>query len=247
MNTIVSSNNKNLTEECRIEATKALNLLIEPGQVVEMRVPHAFYPNNRYDNTISGYYTDMNKLVADFLIFNGRVPATYITLNACHPDHIARRCNRCIYETKTGDTTTEKWIVKYNWIPFDIDPLRLTGVSSTDEMHELTIEKAKEILEWGRTQGFPDPIMGDSGNGAHLLYRINMPNTPESKRIIGNFQKNIADKFNKDDKIEVQCFNDANRIWKLYGSICCKGDNLAKYPHRISRILYVPSKIEVLI
>src|SRR5262249_8541637 len=35
----------------------------------------------------------------------------------------------------------------------------------------------------------------------------------------------------------------AARIWKVYGTMACKGDNLPERPHRLSRLLAVPASI----
>ena len=43
--------------------------------------------------------------------------------------------------------------------------------------------------------------------------------------------------------LDVSVFN-AARIWKVYGTMACKGDNLPERPHRLSRLLDVPSTLE---
>jgi hypothetical protein len=59
-----------------------------------------------------------------------------------------------------------------------------SGVSSTDEEHQAAIVRAAEIAAYrGRERGWPTPILADSGNGAHLLYRIDLVNDDESLSI----------------------------------------------------------------
>jgi phage/plasmid-associated DNA primase len=43
--------------------------------------------------------------------------------------------------------------------------------------------------------------------------------------------------------LDVSVFN-AARIWKVYGTLACKGDHLPERPHRLSRLLDVPSPVE---
>lgn len=226
------------------EMHKTLDILVERGQIVELRVLNAKYLNAYREQTYSGYYDNMTRLVEDALKFNGRAPGLYITLNPCHPSLIARRINRFVASPK--HSTSEQWILKRRFVPFDIDPLRPAGISASDEEHELAIKMAWKILKWARERGFPDPILGDSGNGAHLLWRVDMPNDDKSKKKIENFQGAVAKEFNTGEGIEVQCFSDANRIWKLYGSLCCKGDNHPIWRHRNSKLIYVPDVVEVL-
>jgi hypothetical protein len=48
-----------------------------------------------------------------------------------------------------------------------------------------------------------------------------------------------------DDKtvtVDRKVFNPA-RIWKLYGTLACKGDNTGDRPHRVSRILWTPDTL----
>lgn len=44
--------------------------------------------------------------------------------------------------------------------------------------------------------------------------------------------------------VDLKVFN-AARIWKLYGTAACKGDNTPDRPHRVARLLRVPESIEV--
>ncbi len=93
-------------------------------------------------------------------------------------------------------------------------------------------------------RGWPEPIIADSGNGASLLYKTNIQNTPENTELI----KKCIETFHflyTDDKTEIDLtvFNPA-RIVKLYGTIAKKGDNTADRPHRKSKILEIPVEIK---
>lgn len=118
----------------------------------------------------------------------------------------------------------------------DIDPVRPAGISSTDEEHEAAIARAKVIAgdmeaEWGR------PIIGDSGNGGHLLYPVDFPNSSEALAQVAAALAELDRRYSDDAaKVDVTSAN-AARIWKAYGSPCRKGDSIAVRPHRLSRIL----------
>jgi hypothetical protein len=94
--------------------------------------------------------------------------------------------------------------------------------------------------------GLPDAIISDSGNGAHLEYRIDLPNDKETKTLLEAFFKVVVEKDNIIPGIDIQTFADANRIWKLKGTKVCKGDNMPDRPHRRSKLLQIPEKIEVI-
>jgi len=60
-------------------------------------------------------------------------------------------------------------------------------------------------------------LLADSGNGAHLLVRIDLPNTPESTTLIQKCLKSTAFLFDDDQiQIDQSVYNPA-RIWKTYG------------------------------
>ena len=148
--------------------TQAISILAEPGQVVELRA--------LADNAIhSGYFSDYAACArfAEVLDTDPSVHGCYVTLNVVNPALLARRANRIkMHLTRSDATTSDADIIRRRWLPIDIDPLRPSGVSSTDAEHELALAKAEEIAGWLSGLGFPEPLTGDPGNGAHLLYRI---------------------------------------------------------------------------
>ena len=122
-----------------------------------------------------------------FQTFNADRTTTgiYVTLNAVNPDLLARRANRIkIRLSKKDSTTADSDIIRRRWFPIDIDPVRPSGVSSSEEEHENALAKADIIKEYLSELCWPDPICADSGNGAHLLYRVDLPNEPEIRDLI---------------------------------------------------------------
>jgi hypothetical protein len=138
------------------------------------------------------------------------------------------------------DTTKDKDILARRWLLVDADPIRDAKVSATDaEKAEAwtTISKVREHL---RGLGWTEPILSDSGNGYHLLYRIDLPK--EDGGIIERILKVLAKEFNGDKaKIDQTVFNPA-RICKIPGTMARKGDNTPDRPHRRSKILEVPGQ-----
>ena len=56
----------------------------------------------------------------------------------------------------------------------------------------------------------------DSGNGAHLLYRLDLPNDADAKRLVDGCMKSLAQRFT-DSQVPVDTtVGNAARIWKLY-------------------------------
>jgi len=103
--------------------------------------------------------------------------------------------------------------------------LRPSGVSSTDQEHAFALEKADEIATWFASLGFPDPVRADSGNRAHLLYRIELPNDDAATTLVKSCLATLDALFS-DERVNVDTANfNAARIWKLYGTVSRKGDN----------------------
>ena len=70
-----------------------------------------------------------------------------------------------------------------------------------------------------------------------LLYRIDLPNNELARTLLQRCLEAIAARFT-DDKVSVDLKNfNAARIWKLYGTLACKGDNMPDRPHRHAEIL----------
>ncbi len=157
-----------------------LHVLAGPGQVIEIRALAETC-------THSGYFTDIAALarIVEALDTDSSVHGIYGTLNEVNPALLARRANRMKMHLSRSDSTTgDADIIRRRWLPIDIDPVRPGGVSSTDIEHDHALGKAGEIAEWLTSLGFPEPVRGDSGNGAHLLYRTDLPNDEPSKNLV---------------------------------------------------------------
>ncbi|MGE5446512.1 MAG: hypothetical protein ACM3SR_18260 [Ignavibacteriales bacterium] len=155
-----------------------------------------------------------------------------------NPQLLARANNRV--ERYAKWTTSDADILQRRWLGIDVDPIRPAGISSTDEEHELALFRTRKIRDFLRVQlGWSVLILGDSGNGGHLLSRIDLPNDNESRDLIKRCLESLDFMFS-DEKVTVDTsvFN-AARIWKLYGTMSCKGDNVPERPHRLARILEV--------
>lgn len=97
-----------------------------------------------------------------------------------------------------------------------------------------------------REKGWAEPVAGDSGNGAHLLYPVNLPNDAESLGLTKGVLEALSFRFS-DEVVSVDTTTaNAARIWKLYGTTARKGDSTEDRPHRVSRLLKVPEeRVEV--
>jgi len=222
------------------EIQRALAVLFPGTGVVELRALADY-------NTHSGYFDDLAELAekAGQISRLSDVHGVYVTLNEVNPALLSRRANRVKMKLGRKDATTaDADIIRRRWLPIDLDPVRPSGVSSTDEEHDAAIAKAKQIAGFLLTIGFPRPLLADSGNGAHLLYPIDLPNEDEATALIKDCLATLDALFS-DDTVTVDTANyNAARIWKLYGTMSRKGDNTKERPHRMAAIIEAPGTEE---
>jgi hypothetical protein len=229
------------------EIIRAMKVLAKPGQVVELRALNATEGGRAFRFTASGFYTDFvqqSAFVRDAASLSGRSKGTYITLNPVKRDLLALAANRYRQCQKDDSTTDDTNIEGRRWLPVDFDYERLAGISTTDEEHEAAFQLAAIVRDWLTARGWPAPIEADSGNGAHLLYRIEEPNDAPTTALLSSVLQALALHFNdqvEHVRVDTTNFN-AARIWKLYGTMARKGDNLPERPHRISRMVQVPAQ-----
>ena len=218
-----------------------VHTLFEPGDVIEIRL-------KKGGKLYSGYYdyAHFEKLADDVKKYDilAGTEAIYYTVNPVQ-DVLLARCNNRI---EKADITTSDDHIKYRkYLPIDIDPIRPTKTSSTDIQHNQSIELAHDVAKkMTDIYGWPEPIIGDSGNGAHLLYRIDEPNTPESKDLVDAALTGIIEANKTDNGIKIEKWANAGRIWKLYGTMNRKGDSLPEMNihHRRSKLLQVPDDVQ---
>lgn len=216
--------------ESMTDIAKSAEMLFEPGQVIELRIL------NTNKATVAGYFDDIEALVAAAAKWDGRAPGIYWTINPVNPELLARGVNKMIEYAK--HTTSDGDIVRRRWLPVDFDPVRPAGISSTEEEHTAALDKAQSCAGWLMGEGCEaEPILADSGNGAHLLVPIDLPNDAESRLLCERILARIGGVFDDDVvKVDRKTAN-AARIWKVYGTKAGKGDNTPERPHRIASLL----------
>ena len=222
------------------EITHALRLWFQAGDVFEVRVLDAVSADYRREHIESGYFdyehiSAVPEVLKRLLSFRG----VYVTVNPVNPDLLARAVNR-LRPAGRNPTTADTDIVRRRWLLIDCDPRRASGVSSSNSEHESALAKAREIRDGLSSLGWPDPIMTDSGNGAQLMYRIDLPADDGElvRRVIGEIAKASSEQV----AIDTSVHNPA-RIWRLPGTMNCKGDSIPERPHRMARILEEPQDI----
>lgn len=226
-----------------IEIRKALDILkpidTESGLVpiIEVRIIG--------DRTWSGYFRNIDNLIEAIEPYNDE--NIYFTLNEITEACYSRdQCEKIVKSGSRTKTTSDGDIQGRDYILIDIDPKRSSGVSATNEEIANARIVGNNVYKFLRDQGFTKPICAFSGNGLHLLYKVDLANNAENTELVKKFLQTLDMLFSDENvDIDTSVYN-AARITKLYGTFSRKGANTEDRPHRISKIISAPDKIVTL-
>lgn len=190
--------------------------------------------------TVSGYYSDPRAAARDVVrsLEHSGAEGVYVTLNALNPAVVARSDGRLREFAKS--TTTDADIQRRNWILFDFDAIRPSGISATEAEAQVALDQAERIRDDLARAGWPEPLLIASGNGAHLLYRVDLPNDAASLSLVSRVLTGLAARYD-DGRVHLDTSNvNAARITKVAGTWARKGDNTRDRPHRRAQLLGSP-------
>ena len=214
----------------------------DPQSVFEIRALGCSTADYRRPHNRGGYFSvasiDAAADAAAYLTRTASARGVYFTLNPLSPSLLSRRANRVDVLTRDDSMAGDADVLSRRWLLIDCDPTRAGGISSSNAEHDaakqtaITIRNHLHSLEW------PDPILCDSGNGWHLLYRIDVPSVDGGT--IQRCLQALAERFSSPSVgVDRSVFN-PSRICKLYGTFSRKGDHTEDRPHRLSRVVKIP-------
>src|SRR6202043_2727509 len=136
--------------------------LFASGSISELRIPRA------QGGALIGLFNDFDEMAKAAAKYSGKVPGIYVLLNELNQS-MAVPVDNCL--RKATSAVKDEDIRRRHWLLIDFDPVRQSNTPSTDAEHEAAIALAKKCRAWLRGQDWPEPVLCDSGNGTHLLYR----------------------------------------------------------------------------
>lgn len=206
------------------------------NELVEIRI---LDPETK--RSYSGYFTDIETILREIKRYEKC--NLYFTLNVIDPACYSREQHDRI-STRPKSTTSDSEILGRKWCLIDVDCEKPSDTNSTDEEKELAKDVVNNVYKFLRDEGFEQPVICDSANGFHLLYKQAMRNTPENTETMKSFLK-VLDMYFSTDKVKIDCTTyNPSRICKLYGVISRKGSDTKERPQRESKILRVPQEIK---
>lgn len=203
---------------------------IHGGRLVEIRAIGV--PTRGSKRAVwSGYFDDYSAAAeAAKKCEEAQATGIYMTLNTIHTGLIARSPN--LLDTSPLHTTTDKEVLRHQWILFDVDPVRPSGISSTKVELEYAKLVRDDIVGWIRGK-FPKSLIvtACSGNGYHALVQQEMSPADQKDLVV------MANRLFGIPEVSIdKSVNKPAQLTKLYGTTARKGFSTHDRPHRMSGI-----------
>ena len=220
----------------REAVAEALRLLADPAAGIQLQG----FPSKRYrihkGDDIEGLLKTAESLS------DGE--ATYYTL---HP--VSPAIERC---------ANNKSALYRRWLLIDVDvgpqpaklkkgetPVPKEARNATEEEKRECFLVAYRVRIHLDDSGWPEPIRIDSGNGEHLLYRIDLPNNAYAQAVCKAVLHRLSEQFDSLWAHVDLSVHDARRLSKLPGTWARKGPHSEERPHRMARLCSAPDVVEV--
>src|SRR5580704_13044444 len=169
-----------ITDQKQVE--RILNLLRHDGEIIELRALNLpGFKGSKYN--LYGYFDNPKKLVKAAWEAKG-AEAIYVVANPIDASLFARAANEMRKVTSRDLAKAEVIskavdVLSRRWLLVSFNPTQKAGMSTSDAEHELALQLTTQVRESLRSEGWADPILIDSGNGACLLYRIDLPTSED--------------------------------------------------------------------
>ena len=211
----------------RDEIRTALGALTTPGQTFEVR---AIFKGTGARSEVC-HSADEG---ADAAIHFKNAKGIYFTLNPLRDD--------------LDGAAKDDDVLERQRLLVDVDPVRVDTpgeCGATDDEKQAAIELARAIRDHLTALGWGRPAFIDSGNGAHLIYSIELPNDAASRDLVKAVLVELARRFDTDKaKVDTSVFN-AARISKLPATVVRKGEDDPTRPYRVARLIDDPGTAEI--
>lgn len=224
------------------EIRRTLDLFRTDNGLIEMRIFNTMNKTEIY----SGIFDNDESLISEVMKFDRDNYNIYFVFNELKNALSGLpQLNKMIRGAKT---VQDKDIKYRRWLLVDVDPIReggVTDVASTDAEMESARLIALDVRKFLRENGFKQPVVCRSGNGFHLMFKLNnMECNDETDKAITDTLKYVSMIFSNDKAdCDIKVGNRA-RLTKFYSSVSRKGGNTLERPHRKSEIVVIPPNLE---
>lgn len=222
-----------------VKEVEAFIRYINPDSLIhELRI---FLPGGRIE---AGLLDDANAMAryGSFKSVKHGAEGVYYSLNPVKGSAVPSLCAQELnmVQIRPRRTTGNGHIDSRALYLIDIDPVRPSGTCATVVEKATALEVADKIQAYLASLGWPEPILVDSGNGYHLLYRGDGCCADSEEWVYA--LKHLDSEFSTVDAHVDTCVGNPARISRLPGTWNRKGDNTPERPHRLSCVLNYPAQ-----
>ena len=225
----------------------------DPNQLARDAVNASWFgvhqPYNATRAVVSTSAADARRVRAADLV---EPKAVYLCPCPCAPILAARAPGaNVLARAGQGDAVSAAQIVARQVVLIDVDAIKPDKhVSASEAEYAATEQLAAEVVDYLAAQGWPAPIRARSGNGAHLVYRVESMAADDntlgiwSRFYDGLRAQSFASAAHGDIDVKVK---DCSRIWKIPGTWSRKGadyvdpaDDALSRRHRVAELVELP-------
>jgi hypothetical protein len=225
MSLVLKVTGQGIREQDAPEVRRALALLADPESSLQLH--YAPFHKESFKTFESG---DLDGMV-EWVCRQTSAVGVYYSLGTVSPGLDRNQ--------RDSDIVTRRWFL----VDLDRDKDKtpeFKEYSATDAEHEAVRELADEVREYLDGLGWPPAVVVDSGNGFHLLYRVDLPNDKLTKALFKTALYALAERFNGSRGLVGAECHDARRVAKLPGTWARRGPETDDRPHRMCRLLHAP-------
>lgn len=232
-----------------------LALFIASNQIAELRALHVGGRGRTFAGWFDGAH--LHDMARHALALSRQAAGVYFTPNPVDPQLAAKRMNRVLDVHKGFGLTHDSDILERRYLIVDLDPVREGAIdpltdtfvppdqNSPTTARELafTLRAARRhVIPFLADIGLASPITMLSGNGIHLIYRMDA--LPGGKAGSSDPAASILSLLNSrysciSFKVDPNTYNPC-RMLKVPGTIVRRGTAFPARPHRMARLIEVP-------
>lgn len=225
------------------DCLQTLQVFIAPEQVTQLVAFRVEQPGRNTPIDYAGFFDfdHLDHMAREAAEFSGRGKGIHFTLNPLSPE-VLNRCPNRVQPVRKGILACDRDILRRSWLMIDLDPIRPTGLSATDEEKLRALDVGNRASAFLSSYGFPHPIRADSGNGYHLYYRVDLPGDDNRPHEVLRILKREFDS----DAVRIDTsVASASQLTKLFGTLSAKGAPTVERPHRYSSLQFVANRVVV--
>jgi len=139
-----------------------------------------------------------------------------------------RQCYAGLNPRKTKGGKMEH-VARVTAILFDVDSDHPKNQPASDDELLKAEHRMKSLKEWIRLCGYSQPLVAMSGNGFHVIHKVNIEIDDDTQSQLERYHHEAAD--------DLDSMFDIPRIVKVPGTLSIKGVSSEERPHRLSYIV----------